>query len=67
MFKQNDYIQIHRYIEISQDLNLSICSSLVMFMYWACTNHTFNATPTDMLQQYHLLFAMNSTYRTFFL
>ena len=32
---KNDNIQIIQYIEISQDLNLSACSSLVVFMYWA--------------------------------
>ena len=36
---------------MSQDLNLSACSSLVIFMYWACENHTSNATPTEKLQQ----------------
>jgi len=52
---------------MSQDVNPSTCSSLVIFMYWACENHTFNATPTEKLQQHHLAFAMNSTYCTFFL
>jgi len=36
-------------------------------MYWACENHTFNATPTDRLQQHPLFFAMNRTYWRFFL
>jgi len=30
-------------------------------------NRTFNATPTERLQQHTLLFAMNHTCRTFFL
>jgi len=32
---KNDNIQIHQYIEMSQDLNPSTCSYLVIFMYWA--------------------------------
>jgi len=38
---KNDDIQIHQYIGMSQDLNpnLSACSSLVIFMYWACKRH----------------------------
>jgi len=35
---KNDNIQIHQYTEMSQDLNPnpSTCSSLVIFMHWAC-------------------------------
>jgi len=36
-------------------------------MYWAYENHTFNATPAERFQQHPLVFAMNRTYRTFFL
>jgi len=36
-------------------------------MYWECENNTFNATPTEWLQQHTLLFAISSTYRTFLL
>ena len=64
---KNDNIQIHQYIEISQDLNPSTCSSLDIFMHWAYENCNFNSTPTEMLQQQPLLFAMNRTYRTFLL
>ena len=32
---KNDNIQIIQYIEMSQDLNRSTCSSVVIFMYWA--------------------------------
>ena len=53
-------------IEMSQDLNPSTCSSLVIFIYWACENRTFNATPTEKLQQYPLVFAMNRTHCMFF-
>jgi len=66
-FSKNDIIQIHQYIEMSQDLNPSTCWSLVIFMYWECENNTFNATPTEWLQQHTLLFAISSTYRTFLL
>jgi len=65
MLSKNDNIQIHQYIEMSQYLNPSACSSLVIFMYGACENHTFNAMPK--LQQHPLNFAMNRTYYTFFL
>ena len=58
---------MHWHIEMAQDLNPSTCSSLVIFMHWACENHTFNATPTEKLQQHPLVFAMNRTYCTFFL
>jgi len=60
-------IQIHQYIDMSQDLTPSICSSLVIFMYWVCVNHNFNAMPTEKVQQHPLVFAMNRTYCTFFL
>jgi len=63
---KNDNNQIHQYIEISQDLNQSTCSTLFIFMYWACENHTFNATPTERLQQHPLVFAIYRTYYTFF-
>jgi len=35
---KNDNIQIHQYIEMSQDFNPnpSTCLSLIIFMYWAC-------------------------------
>jgi len=49
---KNDNIPIHQYIEMSQDLNPSACSSLVIFMYCACENCTFNTTPTERLQQH---------------
>jgi len=52
---------------MSQDLNPSTCSSLVIFMSYACQNHTINATPTERLRQHPLVFAMNRTYCTFFL
>jgi len=52
---------------MSQNLNPSTCSSQVFFMYLACENHTFNATPTEKLQQHPLVFAMNRTYCTCFL
>jgi len=39
---------------MSQDLSPSTCSPLVIFMYWACENHTFNAPPTEGLQQHPL-------------
>jgi len=48
-------------------INPSTCSSLVIFMYWACENHTFNATTTEKLQQHPLIFTMNRTYCMFFL
>jgi len=67
VLSKNDNMQIHQYIEMSQDLNPSTCSSLVIFVYWACENHTFNATPTDKLQQHPLVFAMNRIYCKFFL
>jgi len=67
VLSKNDNIQIHQYIEMSQDLNPSTCSSLVIFMYWPYENHTFNATPTERLQQHPLVFAMNRTHCTFFL
>jgi len=54
-------------IEMSQGWNSSTCSSLVIFMYWACENHTFNATPTESLQEHPLVFVMNRTYFMFFL
>ena len=44
---------------MSQDLNPSACSSLVMFMYWACENHTFNTTPTEICNSIPSFFAMN--------
>ena len=49
---KNDNFQINQCMEILQGLNPSRCSSLVIFMYWACENHTFNATPTEKLQQH---------------
>jgi len=66
-FSKNDNIQIHHYIEMPQDLNPSTSSSLVIFMYWACENYTFSATPPEKLQQHPLVFPMNRTYCTFFL
>ena len=50
-FSKNDNIQIQQYNKMSQDLNPITCSPLVIFMYWACENHTFNATPAEKLQQ----------------
>ena len=64
---KNDNIQIHQCIEMSQDWNTNKCSCLVIFMYWANEDHTFNAKPTERLQQHPLVFAMNRTYCTFFL
>jgi len=52
---------------MSQDLNPSTCSVPVIFIHWACGNHTFNPTPTKKLQQHPLTFAMSHTYCTFFL
>jgi len=51
---------------MSQDLNTNTCSCLVIFMYWAHENHTFNATSTEWFQQLPFIFAMNRTYCTFF-
>jgi len=45
-------------LQHSQDLNPGTCSSLVIFMYWACKHHTFNATPTEKLQQHPFVFAI---------
>jgi len=55
---KNYNIQIQEYVEMSQDLNPSTCS---------CENHTFNATPTEKLQQHPLVFAVNRTCCMFFL
>ena len=63
---KNDNIQIHQFIEMSQDLNPNTCSCLVIFMY-SYENHTFNATPTERFQQHPLVFAMNRNCCTFFL
>jgi len=52
---------------MSQNLNPSTCSSLVIFLYWACDKHASNETPTEKLQQHLLVFAMNRTYCTSFL
>jgi len=52
---------------MSQDLNPSICSYLVIFMYWACENHSFKTTSTEKLRQHSLIFALNRTYCRFFL
>jgi len=52
---------------MSQDLNTNKCLSLVIFMYSAYENHTFNTTPTERYQQHPLVFAMNGTCCTFFL
>jgi len=49
---------------MSQDLNPSTYSSLVIFMYSPYENHTFNATPTERLQRHPLVFAMNCTHCT---
>jgi len=57
---KNDNIQIHQHIEMSQDLNPSTCSSLVIFIYCACENRTFNATPSAKLQQHPLLVSARS-------
>ena len=35
---KNDNIQIHQYIEMSQDLNANTCSCPVIFMYWTHEN-----------------------------
>jgi len=45
---------------MSQDLYPSTCSSLVIFMYWACKNHNQEVAKS-------LVFAVNRTYCTFFL
>ena len=41
---------------MSQNLNPSTCSSLVIFLYWACDKHASNETPTEKLQQHLLVF-----------
>jgi len=49
---KNDNFQMNQYIEMSYGLNPSTCSSLFIFMYFACEIHTFSATLTDRLQQH---------------
>jgi len=62
-------MQIHLYTKMWRHLNPSrpTCSYMVIFMYCACENHTFNAMPTERLQQHPRVLAMNRTHCTYFL
>ena len=50
---------------MSQELNPSICSSLVIFMHWACENHTFSSwrIPTWMSKGRHTILLMQRQLR----